>query len=300
MQEKLGYIGLGTMGSRMARRLLEQGQAIVVHDLDASAMQPLAAAGATAASSPAEVARAAGTVLLCLPSVQAAKSVIFGASGLVEGGVQTVVDLSTSGVTFSRETQAALAGHGIAFLEAPISGGAPGAAAGTLSVMASGPRPVFDRLRPVLDIIGSSVFYMGEKPGLGQAMKLINNLLSTTALAITCEGMVLGAKAGLDPDLMIEVLNASTGRNSATGGKMPRAVLPRSFVYGGTYHITMKDLDLCLDEAEALRVPLLLAHSLRQVWKFAMAQANEADDNTTLIKYYEKMAGVEVRGRAAP
>ena len=296
----IGFIGVGSMGAPMARRLLQNGHKLIVCDVNSRAVKELAALGARTARSPKEVAARAATIMLCLPSLDAIREVVCGERGVLQGGALRVcVNLSTTGSVFIAEMAAQCRKHEVALLDCPITGGASGAAAGTLSISVSGPKTHFLQMRPTLALLAKHVFYVGGRAGQAQTMKLINNLLSFIAFAGTCEAFVMGAKAGLDPDLMVEVINTGTGRNSATEFKMPRNVLPRTFDYGAKMAIGWKDLSLCLKEAEALGVTMWVANAVRQLFGFAIAHGGATQDVTTLIKWVEGWAGVEVRGKAA-
>ncbi len=294
-KKQLGFVGVGQMGGPMAGRLLDAGYALTVFDAREAAMAPLVARGARAAASPAAVASAVETVLVSLPAPAIVKDVVLGAKGIAEGTkVKTVVDLSTTGARVEQEIAAALASKGIATVDSPVSGGVAGATKGTLAVMVACGAEQLQGLRPVLEIFGK-VFYLGEKPGMGQTMKLANNLLSATALAITSEAMVMGVKAGLDPRIMLDVINAGTGRNSASQDKFPRAIVPRKFDFGFTNALMYKDVRLCLEEAEAMNVPMWVASAVRQSWFLACNEVGANEDFTTIVKYIEKWAGVEVK-----
>ncbi len=297
----LGFIGLGNMGCPMAGRLLDAGHALVVCDARAEATAPLVARGAQRVSSAAEVGALAETVLVSLPTPEIVEAVAVGPNGIADGDrVERVVDLSTSGPRMAAALARTLARRDIAFVDAPVSGGVAGARAGTLAVMAACPPAEFERVRPLLSVIGRP-FHVGERAGLGQMMKLVNNLLSGAALAVTSEAMLLGAKAGLDPDTMIEVLNAGSGRNSATQDKFPRSILPRRFDAGFATRLMYKDLKLCLEEAEALGLTLWVASAVRQLWHATASEIGPDQDFTTIMQYVERAAGggLEVRGRRA-
>ena len=297
MSKHLGFIGLGNMGAPMAGRLLDAGYALTVFDTRADALRPFVAKGAQTASSPAALASAVDTVLVSLPTPDIVKQVVLGPDGLSSGTrLRTFVDLSTTGPRTAEEIAKELAAKGIAALDSPVSGGVGGAQKGTLAVMISGPKERFEALRPALEIIGK-VFYLGEKPGLGQMMKLANNLLSATALAITSEAMVLGVKAGLDPKVMLDVINAGSGRNSASQDKFPKAILPRTFDFGFANGLMYKDVKLCLEEASALGVPMWVASAVRQMWLLACTQIGPEQDFTTIVKCVEQWAGVEVAAK---
>ena len=287
MSEHIGFIGLGRMGSRMCVRLLDAGHTLTVFDIDDGAVEPLAARGARKASSPAAVADAAEWVFASLPSPAIVQDAALGASGVVHGRViKTFVDLSTTGPRVATLVANALAAKNIAALDAPVSGGVTGAEKGTLSVMISGPRAAYDDAESILKNFGKT-FFMGDKPGLGQTMKLVNNLLAACSMAITSEGVAMGLKAGLDPKPMIDVLNVSTGRSSATLDKWPRAVLPRTFDVGFATALSFKDVRLCLDEAEAMGVPMFVGSAVRQMLAMTINTFGPNSDVTDTARLLE-------------
>lgn len=293
----IGFIGLGNMGFPMARRLLEAGHALIVCDTRSEAVARLTARGAVSASSPREVADRAETVMASLPSPDVVQAVATGTNGVAEGGkVKRFVDLSTTGARMAIRIAEALAARNITQIDCPVSGGVGGAEKGTLAVMVAGPRSEFDLLKPVLDVVGK-VFFIGERPGMGQTMKLCNNLLSATALAATSEAMVMGAKAGLDPRVMVDVINAGSGRNSASQDKFPKAILPGTFDYGFTNGLMYKDLRLCMEEAEAIGVPMWVGNAVRLMFQLSTGSFGADADFTTVVKCIERWAGVEVRAK---
>ncbi|MEJ0005439.1 MAG: NAD(P)-dependent oxidoreductase [Steroidobacteraceae bacterium] len=227
-----GFIGLGRMGGAMARRLIDAGHQVVVYDPSPAATALLAAHGAKVAPDVRAVADACADCVLKPATPQIVEEVVLGIAGIREGKrLKVCADLSTSGPDTAVKLAAGLAARQIASLEAPVSGGIKGAREGTLSLMVAGPQAIWEQVQPLLAVFGKP-FFMGVNPGAGQTMKLVNNLLGACAIAITAEGMTMGAKAGLDPARMIEVLNVSSGRSSATQDKWPRSVLPRSFDFG--------------------------------------------------------------------
>ena len=291
-KELIGFIGVGRMGSPMARRLIEAGYSVTVYDTNELAVAPLVALGATQAHSIAQVASAAETVFASLPTPEIVQAV---ATAVTAGNrIKTFIDLSTTGPRVAAEIGECLAASGIAAIDCPVSGGVAGAEKGTLAVVVAGPRDVFDRLKPVLDVIGKP-FYVGEKPGQAQVVKLVNNLLSVTALAITSEGMAMGVKAGVDARIMLDAINAGSGRNSATQDKFPRNVLPRTFDMGFALALSYKDIRLCLEEAERLGVPTVVGNAVKQVLGIAKATQGGDADLTTIVKHVEAWAGVEVK-----
>jgi 3-hydroxyisobutyrate dehydrogenase-like beta-hydroxyacid dehydrogenase len=296
---EIGFVGLGTMGFHMARRLIEAGHIIVVYDSRPEAVARLTALGATAATSPKDVADRVETVMASLPSLDAVWAVATGANGVIEGKkVRRFVDLSTSGARMAQKIAEALQPKNIVQIDCPVSGGPGGAEKGTLAVMVSGPAADIDLLKPALAVFGK-VFVIGDRPGMAQTMKLANNLLSATAMAATSEAMVMGVKAGLDPSVMIEVINAGSGLNTASRDKFPRAVLPRTFDYGFTNALMFKDVKLCLDEAEGMGVPMWVGSMVRQLFQLANTQQGPDADFTTIVKCVEQWADVEVKARSA-
>ncbi|MCL6443944.1 MAG: NAD(P)-dependent oxidoreductase [Alicyclobacillus sp.] len=299
MADRLGFIGLGNMGHHMARRLLESGYDVVVFDVRSEATAPFRRfLNATIASSCTEVAKVASTILVSLPSPQAVKEVVLGDNGLLAGGdFDTYIDLSTTGPQVAEEVATKLSERGVVCLDAPVSGGVPGAAAGTLSIMVSGSKQGYEQHLPVLQVIGKKLFYVGPNVGQAQTMKLANNYLSAVALAATSEAMVLGVKAGLDPNVMLDVLNASSGRNSATLDKFPHSVVNRKFEYGFKSGLMYKDVALCLQEADRMGVTMWLGTNTKELWKLMKEKFGADSDTTEIVKIFEEWAAVEVSGQ---
>ncbi len=292
---KIGFIGLGNMGLPMARRLVAAGHRLVVCDLDAERVQRLVADGAEAATTPRAVANEAETVLVSLPTPAVLDAVALGADGVAGGRrIARLVDLSTVGPEASRRVAAGLADHGVALVDSPVSGGVAGATNGTLALMISGAEPERQVALPLLDELGRT-FVVGDEPGMGQVMKLVNNYLSATALAATSEALVYGAKAGLDPAVMIDVANAGSGRNSATQDKFPNHVLPGTFSAGFAIGLMCKDLKLFAEDAEARQVPLFVGSAVRQLWQHTSDRRGDGADFTEIVRPLEEWSGAEVR-----
>jgi len=297
VDRSLGFIGVGRMGGHMSRRLLEAGYEVIVCDTDARALQRATANGASVAHSPADVASQAEIVMASLPTPDIVKSVALSAEGIVSGNrVKIFVDLSTTGPRVAGQIATALMEKGIVAVDSPVSGGPAGAENGTLAVMVAGPTRLSNELTPILSTLGK-VFWVGERPGLGQTMKLCNNLLSAAAIAITSEALVMGTKAGLDPAVMLEVINAGSGRNTATLDKFPRCVLPRKFDFGFSTELLYKDVRLCLEEGEHLGVPMMVGNAVRQLIGIAKALTGTNSDITQIVQPVEQWAGVEVKSR---
>jgi 3-hydroxyisobutyrate dehydrogenase-like beta-hydroxyacid dehydrogenase len=298
-EQTLGFIGVGRMGGRMARRLLDAGYALTIYDTSDPAAEALMAQGAQRADSPAAVASSAEIVLASLPTPPVVEAVALGPKGVIEGSRGRIfIDMSTTGATYARRVAQGLAAKGIVAVDAPVSGGIAGAERGTLAVMVSCPEATLSIVKPALDSIGR-VFFVGRQPGQGQTMKLLNNLLSATAMSISSEAIVMGVKAGLDPQQIIDVINAGSGRNTATQDKIPRCVLTRTFDFGFALGLLSKDIRLCLEEADALGVPMVVGSAVRQMLAIAEASEGTDADMTEIVKPIEKQAGVTVGQEAA-
>jgi 3-hydroxyisobutyrate dehydrogenase-like beta-hydroxyacid dehydrogenase len=292
---EIGFIGLGQMGFHMARRLVEAGHSVVVFDTRREAIDRLSALGARAANSPRAIADEVDTVMASLPTPDVVLEVATGTDGVIEGRtVRRFVDLSTTGAVMAKRIFETLSACDIVQIDAPVSGGVSGAAKGTLAVMLSGPRAQVAAIESVFSVIGK-MFFISERPGAGQTMKLCNNFLSAAAMTATSEAMVMGVKAGLDPRIMLDVINSGTGRNTATEDKFGRVVLPRLFNLGFTTGLMTKDLKLCLAEGKTLGVPMEVAETVTRMLQRACDEIGPDKDLTTVVQPVERRAGVEVR-----
>ena len=290
----IGFIGLGNMGGPMARRLIEAGHKLVVYDTRNDAVAPLVALGAQVAASPADVADRVETVMASLPSLPISKKVAIGEGGVIHGKrVKRLVDLSTTGSAVAAEIFAELAKKNIVQIDSPVSGGVGGANKGTLAVMVSGPQAEVDKVKEALAVFGK-VFIIGEKPGMAQTMKLANNFLSATAMAATAEAVAMGVKAGLDPKVMIDVINAGSGRTTASEGKFPQTILPRTFNYGFATALMLKDVRLCAEEAKNLNVPDAVMKTVLDQWEATNTEYGGDSDFTAIVKMIETRAGVTI------
>jgi len=296
-KESIGFVGVGRMGVRMVRRLIQASYPVTIYDTSADAMAPLVELGAKRAESPAAVGSAAEIVFASVPTPPIVQAVALGPKGVIEGSrVKIFIDVSTTGATVARIVAEGLATKGIQAVDAPVSGGITGAEKGTLAVMVSCPENVLATIKPILEVIGK-IFFVGTQPGQGQTMKLLNNLLSATAMAITSEAVVMGVKAGLDPALIIDVFNAGTARNSATQDKIKQHVISRSFSYGFGIGLLNKDIRLCMAEADAFGVPMVVGSAVRQLLSIATQTEGLDADMTAMAKTVEKWAGVQVGGK---
>lgn len=295
--QMLGFIGIGRMGGPMAGRLLDAGHSLCIFDANPETVKPLVARGAKLARSAADVASTAATVFLSLPTPPIVQAVVLGENGVIHGSaVKTVIDLSTTGPSAAKSIAQALSERKIGWVDAPVSGGVPGAIKGTLAVMVSAPKATAEAVDPLLKVFGKT-FFTGEKPGLAQVAKLGNNLLAAAAIVVSSEAVAMGVKAGLDPQVMIDIINAGSGRNSATQDKFPKAILTGTFDYGFATALSYKDVRLCIDEAEALGVPMVAGAAIRQMLAITNAKFGPDSDFTSIAKVVEEWAGVKIRSK---
>lgn len=289
---QVGFLGVGMMGQPMAGKLLDGGHDLLIHDISEAAMQPLLQRHAARAGSVRDLAARCEVLVVSLPTLEAFRSVL---PELSEGGaLRILVNTCTVGLKFLREVETALTPRGVTIVDSPISGGPSGAAAGTLSVMVSGDPAAIEAVRPLLSLWGPTLTVAGDKPGAAQTLKLTNNILCAVAIAASSEAFVMGAKAGLDPEVMLRAINAGTGNNTATQTMFPKAVLDRSFRYGAAMHILMKDIDLAIEQGEELGVPMWVCQSVRLLFKHAIMAGSPADDLTTMVKFVERNANFEM------
>ncbi len=293
--ELLGFVGTGRMGGPMTIRLLAAGYRVCIYDRDEKIVQALVKQGAEAASSPTEVANRAEIIFLSLPNPEIVNNVALGKDGLIDGKmVKRVIDFSTIGPKTAVIVAKAMGERQISYVDAPVSGGVNGATNGTLAVMVSCPKPVYSAIETLLGNFGK-VFHLGEGAGQAQTMKLANNLLAAAALVVSSEAMVMGVKAGLDPQVMLDVINSGSGRNSATQDKFPRAILPGTFDFGFTTALSYKDVRLCVDEAENLGVPMVVGAAVREMLAVTNSLHGPDSDFTSICKVLESWGGVTVR-----
>jgi 3-hydroxyisobutyrate dehydrogenase/2-hydroxy-3-oxopropionate reductase len=297
---RVGYIGLGRMGFPMAANLIKAGHSVTVHNRSRGPVGRLVALGATAASSPAEAARSVDVLVTCLLTPEQVEQVYLGPGGAMEGGRagQIFIDASTVYPMTSRKIAEALRTAGIAFLDAPVSGGPSGAEKGTLSVMVGGEAAVLEKVRPVLETFGKNIFHMGPV-GAGCSAKICNQILTGTAHVLVAEAMVLGTKLGLDPRKLFDVLHLSSGQCRALDNAVPKAILPRDFSATFTVEGMIKDLECALRTARENGVRLMLPAVAQQIYQEARGLGHGGEHLAAVIQPMERIAGVEV-GREKP
>ena len=293
-EELIGFIGVGMIGTPMVKNLQDAGVPLLLHDVDESRLQAFVSQGARKADSPKAVADEARIVFVSLPMPPVVKEVALGEHGLIHGAkMKTYVDLSTTGALMAAEVAAALEPVGIACVDCPVSGGLKGANEGTLSLMLSGPEDAIESIQPLLDVIGRP-FYLGPDRGLGQTMKCCNNYVSAAMNMALAEAMVTGVKAGLDPNVMLEVMNASTSRSSATESKYPDLVNKGVFKNMAT-RLLHKDVSLFVQQGEQYGLPLWMGNTVKQYLAYGLANGKADQPSSLMIEFLEEWAGVSVR-----
>ena len=297
--DRVGFIGLGRMGGPMARHIHAAGFPITVYDIIEPALESFRALAVPVASSPLDVANKAEIVIACLPSPEVSIEVALGEGGITKGSaIQVYMETSTLGPDYMGEIAAGLARTHITCLDAPISGGIPGATNGTLSVVSAGDPAAAARVRPIISAYARHIFHVADKPGPAQTAKLINNMVSTSDTIAAFEAMVVGAKAGLDVEELLAFINVSTGRNVATMQKIPDNIFTRKF--GGKVQTGLKDVGLFLTQCEHLGYAPFIAPRVQEVFLQAIAKGYDKE-TMRLIEFMEERAGgVIVKGKSQP
>jgi 3-hydroxyisobutyrate dehydrogenase-like beta-hydroxyacid dehydrogenase len=293
MPETVGFIGTGNLGGALVVGLLKSGFDVAIFDADAKAMAALQGQGARALNSARAVGDEAAIVFACLPTPEICQEVALAENGVAAGkAIDIYVETSTLGLPAIDAIARALAAHDVELLDNPIIGGGGGAgvAEGKMATITAGPRNAFVRVEPILKALTRNVFYVGEKPGLAQICKCVNAALAITGLTIACEAMVMGVKAGIDPKLLLDIVNAGSGRNVTTEERFARTVLARKFG-SNQMRIASKDMKLYAETAHALGVPALVGSNIAEIWNAASAR-----DVQHLVQFFEAFADVEVKG----
>ena len=290
--KRIGFIGLGRMGQPMVRRLLAAGHRVSAYDLREEAVAAARAGGAAAAAGIADAVDGADVIITMLPDGPAVERAGYAEDGLLAAARpgQTLFEMTSSHPSVTRRLAADLAGRGVGVLDAPVSGGVRGAEQGTLCVMVGGPAALLEAHRALLEVFGRIV-HVGDAPGDGDVAKTVNNLMSATTIWSAVEAVALARRAGLDPARMLEAVNRSTGRSYTTENKVAQYMLARQFTAGFTVGQYLKDLDICLDVAAGLEVPMLLGEVVRQAWRAAAESGLAAEDHTALITLVERWLG---------
>ncbi|GJH27384.1 NAD(P)-dependent oxidoreductase [Caballeronia novacaledonica] len=292
-----GFVGLGAMGKHMVSHMLAKGLAVVVFDRNENAIREAVSGGAEPAKSARDLADRAEVVMICLPTPDIVEAVATGSNGLIEGSkIKVFVDHSTTGPTVARKLADAFAGRNIVSLDAPLAGGVAGAKAGKLSVLVSGAASGFESAKPAFDAFGRNVAHLGEQPGLGQTLKLVNNMIAGAALVTAAEAVLFGVKAGIPAQVILDALSKSaTARSFAVDTLLGEKVLSRNFDFGFRMDLMRKDMRLALSEAEAVKSPMLACSVVKQIFDAAIADGFDGEDMTKVVIQLEKLAHAEIK-----
>jgi 2-hydroxymethylglutarate dehydrogenase len=297
MSNKTGFIGLGAMGGPMALNMLKAGIPLVVHDIDASKVDTLVAAGAEKATSSKAAAEGCERCICLVETTAQAQDVILGEDGIIHGveAGNIVLCMSTIDPLVAKDIAKQLNAKGVQMLDAPISGGTHKAEAGTLAVIVGGEAETFEKCRDIFDAVGEHAFHIGEQ-GQGLVMKLINNMLGITNTIVLLEGLTIGAKSGIGLQTMYDVLKVSSGDSAAVDFRVPR-IMSGDFKPGGTMDIVYKDQELITGYAKNIGVPTFMANVSQQIYQMARTAGLNKEDSSAVIKIYEQLADVSVIGR---
>ncbi len=293
---KVGFIGLGVMGKRMARRIYEAGYTIKVFDIVEAALNEFKSLGFETGESPGDVAEDADVVCMSLPNSKAVENVVLKEYGVLSKARPgtIIVDLSSITPKAIRDIYKKVSQKGVELLDAPVSGGSAGAEAGTLTIMVGGKKEVLEKVEPLLKVIGKTIYHVGDI-GAGDTLKLVNNLLLGANMVAVAEALALGAKAGLNPKVMFEVISKSYGNSYALTAKYPKFISRGNFEPGFMVDLQYKDLQLAVDTAKELGMPLVMGNVAQQMYEIARAEGLSQKDISSVINLYEKWAGTAVR-----
>jgi 3-hydroxyisobutyrate dehydrogenase len=296
--KRIAFLGLGKMGLPMARRLHEAGAPVVGFDPVEPTRLAFAAAGGGVASTAREAVSGADVLITMLPNGKAVRAALLRGEPLVVhcAANAIVIDMSSSAPVGTRELADELAGRGVHLLDAPVSGGVKRALDGSLAIMVGGPPEVIAKVRPLLETMGKSIFETGAV-GSGHAMKALNNYVSAAGLTAACEALQIGEKFGLDPVMMTDILNASTGRNNSTEVKLKPFVIPKNYASGFSLALMAKDLRTADDLAMHLDVPAPFSQALIEIWEQAADALSAAADHMAIDAYLATAARPQRRRR---
>ena len=295
MAEQIGFVGLGIMGKPMARNLMNAGYELTVYDIVGEAVEELATEGARAASSSSEVAANTSKIITMLPDSADSERAILGPGGVLEGAKagSVVIDMSSIAPSMSQKIFAACAEKGVEMLDAPVSGGEPGAIAGTLAIMVGGKQEVFDQCEDMLQVMGGNVVLTGDV-GAGNITKLANQIIVAANIEALSEALVLAQKAGVDPERVFNAIRSGLAGSNVMDAKAPM-MLERNFRAGFRIRLHQKDLRNVLQTAQELNVPLPVTALVQQMLGSLVNDGEQELDHSAILHFLEKMADVEVK-----
>lgn len=294
---KIGFIGLGVMGRKMAHNLVKSGYELVVSDLIVEAVNELVEVGATAAKTSAELAESCDIIFSSLPNSAIVEGVTLGKDGILQGAKEGTIYIDLSSITPKSIQKIASKAKekGVYVLGSPVSGGSIGAEKGTLTIMVGGNKEAYEKALPALNCIGKKIYYVGEDVGAGNTVKIVNNLLLGANMVAVTEALALGVKAGLEPNIMYEIISKSSGSSYALTAKYENFIAKGNFEPGFTIDLQYKDLQLAVDTAKDLKMPLIIGNISQQMYEIAKSKGYGLEDISAVLKLYEEWGNVEVR-----
>ncbi len=292
---KIGLIGLGNMGGRIAKHLMKQGNELHLYDVNTELLEHFESIGAKIANSPKALASENKYVITVLPNAEIVKQVVSGEEGLITGFKpgSILIDMTSSIPEVTKNISKELEEQSVRMLDAPVSGGVKRAEKGTLTIMVGGNEEAFSEAFPIFDMIGSNTMHVGDS-GAGHTIKALNNMISATTLSVTLEALAAGIKLGLDPYKMLKVINSSTGKSNSSENKVAQQVLSGKYEGGFTLDLMYKDLTTAMEITDHAKVPAAVSNSVYQLWEYASSQEHgNKVDHTVIAKIIEKIADVK-------
>jgi len=293
---KVGFIGIGTMGKPMAINIIRAGYSLIVNDVNEQAVQELVKLGAKKAQNQCELAQQSDVIITMLPNGAIVEQVLMGEKGIFAGAKAGVclIDMSSVAPSFTQKMAKLATEKGLGYIDAPVSGGVKGATEGTLTIMVGGETELVNQIHPLLEVLGKKIYHVGAV-GSGDAVKVVNNLLLGVNMAAASEAFVLGTKIGINPQTLFEIISASSGNSYALSAKMPNFVFKNKFAAGFSIDLQYKDLELAVQTAKELKVPMMLTNVAQQLFEQARANGLGKEDISAIIKPLEELMGIKVR-----
>ena len=297
MKKKIGFIGLGAMGKPMAKNLLKAGFDLTIHDLNLQAVEEIASLGARKASSPAETASGVEVIITILPADEEVKTVVLGPKGIIEGGKAgtILIDMTSLAPHTSKYVAVEVSKRGLKFLDAPVSGGTIGAENATLTIMVGGDKALLEEHKDVLLAMGKNIYHVGDV-GMGETIKMVNQMLVGNNIMAIAEAFVMGTKLGLDPEVIYQIIRVSSGNSVIFDQRVPNYILKGDFTQPGfALDLLRKDIGLAVESAKINKVPLFLTSQTFQLLTKASAEGLGKKDMSSVIEMFEKSVGITVR-----
>ncbi len=299
MKRKIGFIGLGAMGKHMAKNLIKTGYDLTVHDLNPQPVKELVSLGAKEAKSCAETAEAGDVVITMLPADDEVKAAVLGPGGVLEGAKAgtVLIDMSSIAPHTSIYVSSEAKKKGVKFLDAPVSGGTVGAEKATLTIMVGGDKALLDEYMEILQTMGKTIYHVGDV-GMGETVKMVNQMLVGINLAGIVEALVMGTKLGVEPEVLYKIIRASSGNSFMLDSRVPNYIFSGNFTQPGfAVDLLRKDLGLAMESGKVNKIPLFMTGQAYQYFTRATAEGLGKKDMSAVIELLEKTAGIQVRGK---